>query len=309
VSLSTRLLALLPVLALLAIFGPTPALSHAAARQTPPVIGIADQKPAFLSDPNFLGLGVKNARVAVAWDAMTTPWQVDELDTWMNAARAAGVQPLVTFDRSRLPGRAHKFPTPAQLQAQFRAFRARYPWVRDFSAWNEPNLWGLKPELNARYYLALKRSCKVCKVLAADLLDQPSTPKWVRRFVKVAGQPRYWGFHNYVSANRLQTSRTKDLLKVTKGQIWLTETGGLVARRNGSKISLPQGQSHAAKVTRFILRDIVGLSPRITRVYLYQWDSSSASDSWDSGLVSHDGQARPALGVLKQILASARRPI
>jgi hypothetical protein len=304
VPVPARLLLLVPVLALLAILGPTPALTRAAARKAPPVIGIADQKPAFLTDPAFLGLGVKHARVAVAWDALKAPWQVDELDRWMNAARSAGVQPLVTFDRSRLPGRAHAFPTPAQFQAQFRAFRARYPWVRDFSAWNESNLWGVRPELNARWYLALKRACQACKILGADLLDLPSTPSWVRRFVKVAGQPRYWGYHNYVTANRFQTSRIKALLKATTGQIWLTETGGLVARRNKSKISLPQGASHAAKVTRFILRDIAGMSPRIARVYLYHWEATSPTDTWDSGFVGSDGKARPALGILKQILAA-----
>jgi hypothetical protein len=303
VPVPARLLLLLPLLALLAIFAPTPALTRAAAPKAPPVIGIADQKPAFLTDPAFLGLGVKHARVAVAWDALKTPWQVDELDRWLNAARAAGVEPLVTFDHSRLAGREHALPTPAQLQAQFRAFRARYPWVRVFSTWNEVNWQGVRPELAARWYLALKRACQACKVLGADLLDLPSTPTWVRRFVKVAGQPRYWGFHNYVTANRFQTALLKKLLKVTRGQIWLTETGGLVARRNKSKISLPQGTSHAAKVTRFILRDIARLSPRIARVYLYQWDSASPTDTWDSGFVGSDGTARPALGVLKQILA------
>jgi hypothetical protein len=308
VSLSIRLLLLLPLLALLAIFAPTPGLSHAASRKAPPIVGIADQKPDFLSDPAFLGLGVKHARVAVAWDALKTSWQVDELDRWMTAAQAAGVQPLVTFSSSRLAGRAHKFPTASQLQAQFRAFRARYPWVRDFSAWNEPNYLGVKPELNARYYVALKRSCKVCRVLGADLLDLPSTANWVRRFVKAAHQqPRYWGLHNYVAANRFQTKSLKQLLKVTKGQLWLTETGGLVARRNGSRIKLPQGKSHAAQVTRFILRDIAAVSPRITRVYLYQWDGGSKTETWDSGFVGSDGTPRPALGVLKQILAAAPR--
>ena len=79
-----------------------------------------------------------------------------------------------------------------------------------------------------------------------------------------------------------------------------------MAKRNKSLISLPQGKTHAAKVTRFILRDIAGLSPRIARVYLYQWEGGTASDTWDSGFVGSDGQARPALGVLKQILAAPR---
>jgi hypothetical protein len=305
VSTSLRLVLLFPVLALLAIFAPVPALSHAATRPAPPVvIGIADQKPQFLSDPAFLGLGVRTARMAVAWDAMTTDWQVAELDRWLNAARAAGIQPLVTFDRSRLPGRSRKWPSPAQLQAQFRAFRVRFPWVRDFSAWNEPNHLGVKPELNARYYLALKRSCASCRILGADLLDLPSTAMRVKRFVKVAGQPRYWGLHNYVTANRFQTSLVKSLLKVTRGQIWLTETGGLVARRNKTLIKLPQGAAHAAKVTRFLLRTLPALSPRISRVYLYHWDASTPKDSWDSGFVGADGRARPSLGILNQVLAT-----
>jgi len=312
VSLHIRLLLLFPAVALLAIFAPTPALTRAAVSKPSPVVGIADQKPGFLADPAFLSLGVRYARVAVAWDALRTDWQVDELDRWMTAARTAGVEPLVTFDHSRLAGRIRFLPTPAQFQAQFRAFRARYPWVHDFSTWNEANFGGQAtgkhPELAARYYLALKRACSACRVLGADLLDLPSTPAWVGRFVKVAGQPRYWGFHNYVTANRLDTSRTKQLLKVTTGQIWLTETGGLVAKRNKSLISLPQGKAHAAKVTRFILRDIAGLSPRIARVYLYQWEAGGSSETWDSGFVGSDGQARPALGVLKQILAT-RRPV
>jgi hypothetical protein len=305
---SKRLLLLLPVLALLVVLGPTPAMSEA---RKPVVIGLADQKADFLSDPSFLSLGLRHARVAVAWDALTSEWQVAELERWMSAAKTAGVQPLVTFDRSRLPGRGRILPTPAQLQTQFRAFRKRYPWVRDYSTWNEANFGGQatasKPQLVARYYRALKSACPQCRVLGADLLDLPSMSRWVKAFTKVAGQPRYWGLHNYVTANRLQTTRTRELLKVTKGEIWLTETGGLVARRNKTLIKLPQGKTHAAKVTRFILRDMVRLSPRITRVYLYQWNSATNQDSWDSALIGSDARPRPALGVLQQALG--KRPV
>jgi hypothetical protein len=297
----------LPLLALLAILAPTPALSQA---RQPAVIGIADQKPAFLTDPGFLKLGIKHARIAVAWDALKSDWQLAELDRWMTAANAAGVQPLVTFDRSRLAGKGRVLPTPAAFQAQFRAFRVRYPWVRDFSTWNEANFPGQatykRPDLTARYYKALKSACKACHVLGADLLDLPSMTKWVKKFTKVAGQPRYWGLHNYVSANRLSTKSTQQLLKATTGEIWLTETGGLVARRNKSLISLPQGKSHAAKVTRFILRDMLKLSPRITHVYLYQWNSSTSADTWDSALVGADEKARPSLAVLQQALAGKK---
>src|SRR5213075_321225 len=90
-----RSLVLLPIIALLAIVGPTPVLSHA---RPPVVLGIADQKAEFLTDPAFLGLGLRHARIAVAWDALKSDWQRAELETWMSAAQAAGVQPLVTFD-------------------------------------------------------------------------------------------------------------------------------------------------------------------------------------------------------------------
>src|SRR3712207_1576736 len=228
----------------------------------------------------------------------------------MGGARFAGVQPLVTFDRSS--ARSKYLPTPSEFLAQFKAFRARYPWVRDFSVWNEANEPGQpvykRPDVMARYYKGMKAACASCKVLAADLLDLPSMVKWTKAYVKrLNTQPRYWGLHNYVTANRLQTARPKELLKTVKGEVWLTETGGLVARRNKSTIKLPQGPAHAAKVTRFILRDLVNLDRRIARVYLYQWDSSSHTDSWDSSFVGPDDKARPSLGVLKQALAAVTK--
>jgi hypothetical protein len=301
-------LALVAALALAAAALPAAAQAGPAiAPAKSPVIGIADQKPDFLQDPRFLNLRVRHARLAVSWDVLKNEGQTDRMEEWLDAARENGVDPLITFDRSVLPGRGRKLPSAAAYLTQFKKFRARYPWIRTFSAWNEANFCGQEtcrhPELVARYYKALKRACPSCRVLGADLLDLKSMDKWIKRFVKVAGQPKYWGFHNYVTANRFQTTRTKQLLKLVKGQIWLTETGGLVARRNKSLIKLPQGTAHAAKVTRFILRTLPALSPRISRVYLYHWDSSTAKDSWDSGFVGADGRARPSLGILKAVLA------
>src|SRR3954452_11036342 len=297
----------LAIFSLLAFFA---AAVPAAAQVTPvktPIVGIADQKPDFLRDARFLSLHVNHARLAVSWDTLSDEGQTARMDAWLDAARENGVQPLVTFDRSVLPGQGRKLPTVVQYQTAFKKFHARYPWIRDYSTWNEANFCGQEtcrhPELVARYYKALKRACPSCRVLGADILDLQSMGKWIKRFVKVAGQPKYWGFHNYVTANRFQTSRTKQLLKLVKGQIWLTETGGLVARRNKSLIKLPQGTAHAAKVTRFILRTLPALSPRISRVYLYHWDSSTAKDSWDSGFVGADVRARPSLGILKAVLA------
>ena len=59
-----------------------------------------------------------------------------------------------------------------------------------------------------------------------------------------------WGLHNYVDANRFRTQRHQALLKAAKkGQVWFTETGGLVVRRNKSRIAFPGNKKHAAAAT------------------------------------------------------------
>lgn len=273
-------------------------------------IGIADQKPEVFDDTRLTALGVGHARRSVAWDAMRHDWQVAELDAWMDGARRAGMEPLVTFARSRMAARRHRPPTPQAYLTEFRAFRRRYPSVRAFSAWNEANHCGegtcRRPGLVARYHDAIRRNCSGCKVLAADVLDQPNIVRWVTAFRRAAKvEPRYWGLHNYVGANRFDPRRTEQLLRATKGEVWLTETGGLVARRNRSTVKLRQGKAHAASVTRYVFDRLARLSPRITRVYLYHWRSTSSRDTWDSALIGPDNRRRPAFAVLQRVLRQA----
>ena len=272
-------------------------------------VGIADQKATALADPRIAALGIRHVRRTVAWDALRSGWQTEELDAWIAAAQTAGLEPLVTFSRSRVLGRARALPTVAQYGTAVRAFRTRYPAVRTFSAWNEANFCGeltcRKPALVAGYYRALKQSCTGCTLLAADLLDLPNAAAWVKAFTRAARvQPRRWGLHNYVSANRFDPRPTRRILAATRGELWLTETGGIVARRNGSTLRLPQGEQHAARVTRFIFDRLVRLSPRVNRVYLYHWRSTSRSDRWDSALIGPDGRPRAAYGVLRGILGA-----
>jgi hypothetical protein len=281
------------------------ALSAASSAQAL-TIGIADQKPDMFSDPRFLAGDIQFARRAVAWDALTSPTQTAQIDAWMNAARAAHVNPLLSFTNSSTNRR--ELPTPERLLYEFRRFRARYPWVTDYATWNEANHCGQptchRPELVASYWRKLRRACPTCRILAAEVLDMPNMTSWVKAFRRKAKiEPRYWGIHNYIDANRLRTTGTRRLLKTVKGQVWFTETGGIVSRTNRRKVTFPESAEHAAKATRFLFDDLIPLSRRITRVYLYHWNSEPGPKTWDSALIGPTGKPRPAYRVLQRVLS------
>jgi hypothetical protein len=269
-------------------------------------VGIADQKADMFSDARFAQLGIKRARIDVAYDVLLDANQTAVLDQWMNAAHAAGVQVLVTFDRSRRPGRKRFRPDTYSLVKQFNRLRARYPFVKEWVTWNEPNL-SQTASRTARQWLALKKACRTCTIVAADLVDRPNLARWAKLFVKTAHQqPKVWGLHNYADANQYKPRATKALLKAVKGKVWLTETGGVVKRRNGSSVKYSgESLTHAAKAISYIFTKLVRLSPRIQRVYVFHWNGRNAS--WDSALISPNGNARPAFAVLANLLRHMRR--
>jgi hypothetical protein len=242
--------------------------------------------------------------VLVPYDVLQDPARRPQLDAWMAGAKAQGIKPLVTFDRSVRRPRVN--PTPAQMAAALKGLRARYRTIREVATWNEANI-NKKPELVARWYRALRAACPACTVLGADLLDRPNVGTWARRFVKAAGRtPRVWGLHNYVDANRLSTTGTRRLLRAVRGEVWFTETGGVVRRNNGSAVPFPTSAAHAAKATAFVFGRLARLSPRVKRVYVYHWNTGAGdARTWDSGLVGPDGRERPALDALRTVLRRA----
>jgi len=292
-----RLLLVLTLLALALV----PSAAHASVG-----IGIADNKADMFGDARYQALHLGYARIDLRWDVLTDATATAQLDSWMAGAQATGASPLVTFDRS--PRRPSYNPTPQQLVGALKALRARYPFVKDFSTWNEANT-NKKPQIVARWWLVLRKACPTCNVLATDLLDKKNMVSWAQRFVKAAGRtPKTWGLHNYVDANTLSTKTTKRLLQSVGGNLWFTETGGIVRRANKSGLVFPTGTTRAAKVTRFIFQKLVTVSPRIQRVYLYHWDTGIAGGpTWDSAFIGPAGETRPALGVLQAAAARAAR--
>lgn len=266
------------------------------------IVGIGDQEPGMFSDARFNALQIKHARLSIAWNALQNSRLTAEADQWLQAAKSDGVSPLVSFDRSQLNGQRRRLPSAGQFGRDFALFHARYPWVTDFATWNEANYCGeptcRHPALVAAYYRQMVRICPHCRVLGAELLDISNMVRWVRAFQRALHRYPRWGLHDYLGANRLESASTRALLKATRGEIWLTEVGGLVKRSKRGH-GFPESPSHAAKVLHFVFKRLVRLSRRITRVYVYQWSAGAArKELWDSGLIAPNNAPRPALGVL-----------
>src|ERR1017187_1662187 len=265
------LLCLLAVGLTVSVFtaGAAPARSAAAHH---PAVGIGDNKPDMFKDPRFLALGIKNVRYDMSWDALTVTWQRQEVTAWMKAKKKA-------FSQVRV------MPDTAQYINAFKAFRKKFPWVKQYVTWDETNCY-CEVSFNregqiASYYRALRSACSSCTILAAEFLDtakQDAVPMktWVSKLDKALGfQPGYWGLNDYEDANHLVSTQTRQLLGLVRGEIWLAETGGLVNRPAVKHPGFPQNASHAAKVDSYVLNTVGSLSPRIQRVYLYEWDAKT----------------------------------
>jgi hypothetical protein len=275
-------------------------------------IGVGEQRPQFVSTRAFQRTRIGNARILVGWNAIRVTWQRAELDRWFAAVQAAGVTPLVTFGKSRES--PDNLPTPARYRSAVNAFRARYPWVREFSSWNEANSCGARTcrrvALVAAYWRQLRLACPGCTVLAADLVDSPNISGWVRNFRRAATMtPTRWGLHNYLDVNRFSTGYTRATLTAigAKARLWLTETAGLVERRNRSATRIPEGFEHAARTTGFIFDTMRPVSGRIQRIYFYNWIADPPPSTWDSAFLNQHLGERRAYAVLRDRLAKLAR--
>jgi hypothetical protein len=248
--------------------------------------------------------------VVAPYDVVCRPGvQEYYLDAWLAAARRAGVRPLVAFAATWRPGRRWILPSYGTYMRCMRAFRARYPWVRDFNPWNEANHSSqptyLHPGRAAGYYNALHRVCPRCNVAAGDVLDWRNLAKWLTNYRRhLRGHPRLWSIHNYIDVNSRiswRRSSTRAMLRMTRGRLWITESAGRVyAPRNDTFDELT-----AVRATRRMFA-FASRSRRITRLYAYQWQASCNSELWDSAWFRSDGSSRPAYRVVVREVARRR---
>jgi hypothetical protein len=142
-----------------------------------------------------------------------------------------------------------------------------------------------------------------------DVLDGASikpTIAYIQKFQRTVRSahkslPTLWGLHDYSDTNRFRSSGTKAVLKAVKGQIWLTETGGVVQFAPSFTNRSGKGLARAAKALRYMF-SLAASNPRIKRLYIFQWTGSAADVRFDAGLIGPGGQPRSGYFVVCQHL-------
>ncbi|WP_026909467.1 hypothetical protein [Patulibacter minatonensis] len=293
--------------------------------------GIADQKPQTFTNSSFLELrdaGMTSARYVMRFDALkykndaSRKFYAEQADTWLKAAQAANVRPLVTFwvTASNSSSLKRTISTSAYM-TEFKRFRKAYPFVKDFSIFNEPNLTGAfktKPEALGRIYKEVVKNCSGCRVLGGDLhlTSGSEAGNYAARVRKGAGSAvKLWGLNNYNDVNDGRSTDTARFLRssaVKGSKVWITESGGVYARKASSEKSNPflaqkkKATSDAARSkyqlsgTKYLKTIASKYKSQIQRVYVYQlqsepnasWTPGSRNGSWDSGLLDPRGQKR-----------------
>ncbi|MEA2290619.1 MAG: hypothetical protein QOD55_2616 [Solirubrobacteraceae bacterium] len=298
---------LLPLALLIALLA-VPATGHAY------TTAISDQQASTFTHPLFAPLNIKTARYITPYDVMSSPADKAALDAWLTNARAARQRILVHFERSHRAGRERRLPSRAEYRREIAKFHAANPDVKEIGVWNEVNRCQArrgrvagqptcgKERRLAQYYSAARSVFRSpgTRIVALDVLDEQNvtrTVRVIRNFLRYARpRPKILGFHNYSDTNRFSSTRTRRVLAAWRGDVWLTETGGIVKLGR----AFPFNTSRAAKALGCMFT-LAKSHKRIKRLYIYQFNSAPTPDhDFDAGLIdSSSNVARAGYDVVK----------
>jgi hypothetical protein len=308
----TRYIALLAVLA--AVVGYSTAVKTDSADAATRV-GIANQDYTDFGNPLWRDLRWRRVRYIAPWNVALKRSDRNYFAQYLSVARLNRLEVFVTFNvanGSRCPRRPCRLPSVRSYKRAFRAFRKRFPSVRVIAPWNEANHRSQptfrRPKRAAQYYKIAKRYCRRCTVVAADVIDERNMVRWLRVFKRYVRGRRLWGLHNYKDTNprRGQTrGGTRRLLRTVRGQVWLTETGGIVTfRLPGGKTLFRTSTSRASRALTRMFRLARRYRRRVKRVYVYDWQQAAGRNRFDAGLLNKSGRARRGYRTVKRNLAS-----
>lgn len=277
-------------------------------------VGIGEQQIVF-QQPSFKKLKLKRVRYFAPWNVAQKKKDNAYFKSWYASVRKAHLEPLVSFTAasgSKCPKRPCKLPSVKSYTKAFKAFRKKYKKIKVISPWNEANHRSQptfkNPKRAAQYYNAVRARCKGCKIVAADVIDESNMVRWVKKFKKYAKKPKVWGLHNYRDTNprkkkgKTTAGGTRKLLKVTRGQVWMTETGGLVYFKVGRSTLFHRSESRANKAIKRMFNLAKHYRKRIRRLYIYQFVQPAKSNRFDAGLVRSNFAARPGYKTVQRAL-------
>jgi hypothetical protein len=287
---------------------------HRASSSHAVLTGLGNQNAKMFRNPLYKQLDMPIVRYVAPYDAVAHPYSLDLAETFIHDAEAAHEQVLVAFYHSEYT--PTKLPNLKSYQRDVQKFIKLFPHVRQYEAWDESNR-GNEPPLftspsgsrTAQYYQELLRVCRGCTVIGLDVLDNEyiqGTLRYITEFKKEVGKlrtimPSIWGLHNYSDVNRLEGWRTRDLVKALGGQVWLTETGGVVKFGDAFPNKHGSGIKRAAKVLKFTFA-LASSVPQIKRMYIYDWNGGTASTRFDAGLTNAHEQPREGYVVVCKTL-------
>jgi hypothetical protein len=279
--------------------------------------GIGDEQGAMFGSPLWQRLHTKIVRYIAPYDAVAHSYSLDRAKVWIHEAEAHHQQVLVAFYHSEYS--PMRLPSVGTYKRDVARFVRLFPHVRQYQSWDEANrgyiphyLASPSATMAARYYQALIRVCHRCTVIGLDVLDAQyiePTLRYISEFKHEIGKlrtimPNIWGLHNYSDINRLESWRTRALIGALGGQVWLTETGGIVkfggsfTNRHGS------GLRRAARVLNYMFA-VAGAHARIKRLYIYDWTGGNARTRFDAGLMNAHDRPRPGYVVVCRRLHGA----
>ncbi len=295
---------------------PAPASrAHAASSFT---TGIGNESASMFTNPLYRQLHTKIVRYIAPYDAVVHPYSLTKATQFIHDAETLHEEVLVAFYHSEYT--PTQMPSVASYQRDVQRFVKLFPHVRQYQSWdeanrgNEPRQWSSPSAVQAaKYYQALLRECKGCTVIGLDVLDQAyiqPTLQYIAAFKREIYRletimPKIWGLHDYSDVNRLEGWRTRDIVRALGGQVWLTETGGIVKFGGSFPNNRGSGLTRAAKVLKFTFA-LAGSVPQVKRLYIYDWSGGTASTRFDAGLMNAHEQPRAGYVVVCRALHAAK---
>ena len=156
-----------------------------------------------------------------------------------------------------------KMPSVASYSKTCRSSSSSSRTSGSYQSWDESNRGNVRRTVlepigaaAAQYYQALKRDCTGARWSASTSSTQDNTGPTLTYIAEFKREiyrlktvmPKIWGLHDYSDVNRLESWRTLEIVRALGGEIWLTETGGIVKFGGGFPNNHGSGLSRAAKM-------------------------------------------------------------